>query len=151
MVIWFSSYGLFIYAATTARIKKLFLAAKEANRQSLPCFVHVLAWLEHFLSLHCSCCFWLSFFFRYVTNHPPWPPLLYLLCLSLDWYRLLSGSQWLRPAVTLWWHGMDEVGECLPFLNYHTQDTAVTHDLLIRYLCTVGDEETVRLCIARLR
>ena len=63
-----------------------------------------------------------SLAFPYVTIHPPWPPLLYLLSLSLDWYSLLSGSPWLRPAVTLCLlmiqHGCSH---CLSFLNYHTQ------------------------------
>lgn len=80
--------------------------------------------------------------FAYVTNLPPWPPLLYLLSLLLDWYQLLSGSPRLRPAGCYsahWWYDTDD--ECLPFLNYHRQDTAVTHDLL----CTVGDEEIVRI------
>lgn len=62
--------------------------------------------------------------FLYVTNHPPWPPLLYLLSLSLDWYCLLSGSPWLRPAVTLCPLMIrHECSHCLSFLNYHTQHT----------------------------
>lgn len=49
------------------------------------------------------CCFTVSLCldFSYIIFHLPWPPLLYLLCLSFDWCCLLSVSPWLRPAVPL--------------------------------------------------
>ncbi len=64
---------------------------------------------QHFLFFPLLLLLSFSLIFSYVTSHPPWPPLLYLLSLPLDRYRLLSGSQWLRPAVRLCplmvWHG----------------------------------------------
>lgn len=108
-------------------------------------YTNIKTWAFPFLS---TADFAVSFSlaFSYVTSRPLWPPLLYLLSLSLDWYWLLSGSLWLRPAVTLCPLMIrHEVAECLPFLNYHTQDTAVTRDLLIHYPCTIGDREIVRI------
>lgn len=61
-------------------------------------------------NLHYIC---LVFHLKYIDSYQDLP----------HCYSLLSHS----------WYDVDAAAECLSFLNYHTQDTAVIHDLLIHY------------------